>query len=62
MKKNIKKTDEEWSIFCDIWEYYKNYAVPESDEKYWKSLRDEGAELVKKHKDHPLAGRLVIAV
>jgi plasmid stabilization system protein ParE len=55
MKKDIKKTDEEWSIFYDIWEYYKNYAVPESDEKYWKALRDEGAELVAKHKDHPLA-------
>jgi hypothetical protein len=62
MKKEIKKTDKEWAIFVDIWDYYQKYGVPEKKESYWDALVKEGSELVTKYDNDVLAGRLVIGI
>ena len=62
MKKEITKNDVEWEIFGAIWKYYLKFAEPEKKKEYAKQLLEEGADLVKKFNDHPLAGNLVLAV
>lgn len=61
MKKDIKKDDVEWKIFMDIWSVYKEYAIPEADDKYWQDLIKDMGAITQKY-DNPLASRLVMGV
>ena len=62
MKKEVKKTDIEWSIFVDVWEFYQKFGIPEDGQDYWKAIVDAGVEIEKKYKGNILANRLYYAV
>lgn len=36
--KTIIKGTEEWEMFKDFWNLYKNYGMPEDTKEYWRAL------------------------
>lgn len=62
MKKDVKKTDPEWFIFQDIWQFYLEFGTPEDKQTYWKSAIDKANAIAEKYKGNHIAERLGLAV
>ncbi len=58
MRKELKKTDVEWGIFFDVFEYYKEYGIPENDKMYWDAAIVAGNKIIEKYNGNHLAKEL----
>lgn len=47
--KTIIKGTEEWEMFKDFWNLYKNYGMPEETEEYWRALVIDIGKFVNKY-------------
>ena len=50
---NIKKEEIKNAqvVFTDIWNYYKQYYQPESNDQYWDSLIADGGKIIIRYKN-----------
>jgi hypothetical protein len=60
-RKNIQRGTEEFELFQDFWNLYKENAIVESDDTYFRKVQQDIDEFCQKHKT-PFAKELAIAV
>lgn len=60
MKKNIKKTDEEFTILQEFWKILQDFYEPESTDEYWNNFLDATTKFERNHHENLLCEQLIL--
>lgn len=61
MKSIIKKDTELFNFFRDYYRFIQEYAIPEENDEFWESLRDESDKLCRKYGNKQYYRDMVLA-
>lgn len=60
----VKNVDikEQYDLFSDVWQLYKNNYVPDRTEEYWRRVWEQAAIISEKYHKSELCHELILAV
>ena len=62
MKKQIKKTDEEFAILQEFWKILQDFYEPEDTDEYWNKLLDNTVKFEREHPNNLLCEQLILMI
>ena len=60
MKREIKKSDEEFFILQEFWKMLQNFYEPEDTDEYWNKFLDATIKFERSHPDNLLCEQLIL--